>query len=438
MAKYLCVLLLIPFVYNGLIGVVQINRHGARAPSNFPGLSSKILYGSSNYQLTINGYKQHEILGQWVAERYMQYDYTLLSEHYNPEEILFKASPEERTIFSGTAFIKGMFPKSNIFPIFTNHTQMRADNSPPLKNYKMRVRHQDIPIIVLDPKNDKIFHSQHCRINTLSQTSLKSTLEHQNFYNISMDEVTDALNEIRHQVPSLFKDKRIEDIYTMEFFSALTAFIIPIQFHTDNKYLQLSSETNALVEKFQLQKVYGLRMIDSETNKMVNSAIFDEILNYFETFIQGGQLKFVLYSGHDTNIIGMIVNLLSKETILEMIQNHNEYFNFLQPNFASSFIFELHKFVNGDNTEKHFVRILYNNEILNEGFAAGIKYNESLNGIEYDSLKSFLNSRINSDYQHLACGDFNNSNELVEEGEDLIELDQKLNDFNQITYVTVS
>src|SRR5574343_1367620 len=85
-----------------LIGVVQINRHGARTPLKYREETEAMFFNSGLGQLTINGLRQHELLGRWIGERYMYNtngDFNILKEDHDPNQIHIRSSPIQRTIF---------------------------------------------------------------------------------------------------------------------------------------------------------------------------------------------------------------------------------------------------------------------------------------------------------------------------------------------------
>jgi len=72
--------------------------------------------------------------------------------------------------------------------------------------------------------------------------------------------------------------------------------------------------------------------------------------------------------------------------------------------FASSFILELHS--NNDaygKLENYFVKIILNGEEIKEGLHKGLVYYESLGGFEYNQFKSYLQSRIDPNYDDIFC-----------------------------------
>jgi len=384
-----------------LIGVIDVNRHGARTPENFDNLTSYLFFGSTGSQLTINGYQQQELLGQWIAERYIYDDYHLLSEEYNPHEVIFKSSPAERAIFSGTAFIKGLYPNSNVQPFYENK-KIRNDDVPPIKNFELRRKKPIIPLTVTDPDNDYLFHTVSCKLDS-NEVKIKELLPKISLFNYTDEEIRNTIDEIKSQLEEPFIGIPPAEIYTRKFLKSLVSFIRPVQYHYINRY-NFTQKATEIMNKFQIEKWYGIRMTEGKLLKLINSGFYSQFTYYFDKMINERKLKFVLFSGHDTNIIGILVNLLSLDRIIDMTKEISKFYNFLQPPYATNFLFELHSY--HDNIfkrERYFIRFIYNGETLREGFREGMAYNYILDGIEYDVFKGFLMSRIEPSFRTLNC-----------------------------------
>ena len=72
MSKNLLFLILISLILKTspeLIKVIQINRHGARSAETFPKYLNQQFWGI-NEKLTINGYRQHQLLGKYIKKIY--------------------------------------------------------------------------------------------------------------------------------------------------------------------------------------------------------------------------------------------------------------------------------------------------------------------------------------------------------------------------------
>ncbi len=102
-----------------LISVFEINRHGARTPKYFQERQEKLFFGSKNMQLTINGFRQEQLLGRFIRQRYVE-NLKFLSPEYKSEEFSLLSSPTQRTIFSAAGFLSGLYPNHILKNMYTN------------------------------------------------------------------------------------------------------------------------------------------------------------------------------------------------------------------------------------------------------------------------------------------------------------------------------
>ena len=159
--QYLSFLLLLHFIFiceSELIGVVELIRHGARTPMSLEESNAKLYFGSRKGQLTFNGFRQHVLLGRWLRRRYVNGEVgRLFSGLDRSEELKVYSSPRERTIFSATAHISGLFPNSYTKLVYDNQ-ELKNDDTPPLKGFRIDKEYgREISINVLDYKKDFIF-----------------------------------------------------------------------------------------------------------------------------------------------------------------------------------------------------------------------------------------------------------------------------------------
>ncbi|MFM7851679.1 MAG: hypothetical protein ACKO96_07095, partial [Flammeovirgaceae bacterium] len=56
------------------MGAFELVRHGARTPL-IKESHSELYFGTQRSQLTINGFRQHFLLGKWIKKRYMSNKY---------------------------------------------------------------------------------------------------------------------------------------------------------------------------------------------------------------------------------------------------------------------------------------------------------------------------------------------------------------------------
>lgn len=393
-------ILLIKIISPKLQGVIHINRHGARTPQGFIDLTNKIFFKANSETLTINGMRQLDLLGKWVRERYILKE-KLISKNYQPNEMIFKSSPTERTIFSAYSFIKGVYPSVDVKNIFPDHL-MKNDDVPPIPDFKLNGNYEEIPVEVMDPDNDPYFQASQCRIKGYNET-IKEMMEKYHVYNFTQAEINQTLNEVREQLPELFENETDEEIYTFQFLKKVNSFLISAQYHYDNHFFNLTQEADTIFKKVQIGKWYEIRILKSLATVLVNSGLYDDMLNYFKGFLNGSQTKYVFYSGHDNTLISIFTSILSSQSILDKMADLDKYYNFLQPPFASSLLFEIHSVERHFLQNKFVVKIIYNNTPITEGFDHRLKYDEELGGIEFGNFSQFLISEIDYRYKSLDC-----------------------------------
>lgn len=418
-------LYLVQKCFTNLIGVIQLNRHGARTGRHFSNLTSSLFYGSGEEELTINGLRQVEKLGQWIADRYIHYDYKFLSREFNQEEILIKTSSKVRTIFSAASFMKGMYPLSDIMPVFLNHCRydkkcnyLKEDDVPPIINYSIKRKLPNIKLTVADPDEDILFHTDQCRFDSISEKgeNIEKYLIKKDLYNITIEEIKEAIDEIKAKWKMPFVGLPDDIIYTKKYLNYLFAFIAHTEYHFENKYFSLSTKTFNLMKKIHIEDWYSYRLIENWALRLINSPTYDTFLTFLDLFKKrkeeaDGKFKFLLLSGHDTNIVNILSTMLKKGKLMEMLMNVENFYDILQPPYASSFIVEIHSHhnqsdynVNFLNPEKsHFIRILYNGQTLKDELHEDIIYNHSIDGIDYINFRKFLVNRIDMTYKYLNC-----------------------------------
>ena len=403
-----------------IIGVVEIIRHGARTPSTFMEASAKLYFGARKAQLTINGYRQHILLGRYLRRQYVLGDKEkLFSKKFNPQEIRVISSPRQRTIFSATAHVMGIFPKT-IPKIIFGHKHFRNNDSPPIKNYKSnKVDGKEFNIQVLSYKNDYIFHTLKCRRKGSSKR-LKEEMKKEKIFNLSKTEVSDAVKDILQKYNFMLANKSsynndaefkefqknyYKSVFKKSFFKKLIAFIRPFKYH-HNSYNKLKPKNLKTIEKFLLNKWYQTRVKDSKELKLGVSAQFKEIIQFFEDRIANKNKELMLVmSGHDTNLVNFITNILDPVFLRKMIDNSmrnlNDY-TFLIPPLASSILLELHK---SNKDGSYFINIVYNGQSINSiKFRTKVKFLKDVNGVSYNDFKLLLKSRVDESYKNLVCG----------------------------------
>lgn len=506
-----------------LIGVIQVNRHGARTGDGFEDLSSKLFFGTKSKQLTISGISQHELLGHYIADNYMHNpdkDLNILASEFSENEFKVFSSSLQRAIFSGFGFIKGIYPVSKFklnfigkknFTLNKNYSNLISSDlltnvTLPISGYAPRRQVPEIPLNIVDGETDSIFKIKNCKIKIgdflFSNLTVKELIGLDNVrlnYSepivLSKDEIESAVEEIKDKFPIAFlkrmlpknknnknffekanknenendkinellkteaellaekneneinfnnnkfdsgenkkikKNKKIKcpqeeffnekvqkELLTVpdksKFLKKVNSFLRFAQFHFGNNFLVLSENTQITLNKIQVNKSYHYLLSKSNNQKLLNSRIFDEFKFYLVDFLKNylqnkpKRLKYVVYSGHDSNILGILANFFDRKFLLEKMQNLKAHYYFVQPDLASHFILELHTLKKtegflGLNTFDTFIRLVYNGKNLSEGLNKDFfVYNERLEGFELKNFLRFLDTQIDLEYKNLNC-----------------------------------
>lgn len=476
-----------------LIGVIQVNRHGARTGDGFEELCSKLFFGTKSKQLTINGISQQELLGHYIAEKYMHNsddELSVLSKEFNENEFIIFSSAVQRAIFSGFGFIKGIYPISKFklkfigkenanstLPIIKNYSNLASSDlltniSLPINDYIPKRKIPDISLNILDGDTDTIFRIKNCKIKIgenqnqtfYSNLTLKELIILDNIsynytqpLNFTEEEIKNAVKEIKEKFPIAFirgllskKEKskinhldklkildkneknqledencfsKIEAPHILEFhishnkkfLKKVNGFLRFAQFHFGNNFIILSPATQLTLNKIQVNKSYNLLLSPSKFQKLLNSRIFDEFKNFLLEFLKNHlqnkekRLKYVVYSGHDGNILGIIANFFDRKFLIKQMLDLYPNYNFVQPDLASHFLIELHINKENDNflalkNSELFVKLNYNGKYLTEGLNKDyFVYNKKYEGFDFKNFVKFLESQIDFQYKSMNC-----------------------------------
>ena len=392
-----------------VIGVFEVIRHGARTPLP-KGNTNNFYIGTMNSQLTINGLRQHLLLGRWIRERYIDGTaYKLFEENFdemNLEEVEIISSHRQRSIFSSASHILGMFPKAIIKLKLEGHVEIKNNDIPPIKNFDHDSRDgREIMITVLNGRKDNMFKAAYCKLQDEKENLIKSLRNNKtNIFLITKNEKIKAIDEILNNYKDVLGVDGIDlnkEKYSDKTFRHIISFLRPFKYHYVRK-LNLSKSSHDTIAKFVLNKFYNIRLKDTVKLRLMVSNIFDTLSNFFVNRINNKTIKrFYLLSGFDNTIADIISNLLSpdylKEKIYEAV-NNIDTFNFLVPPVASSVIFELLK----DERNLNYVRIIYNGKVVNGKFLKPLNVVDN-EFIEFDGFINLVKSRIVKDYDELKC-----------------------------------
>jgi len=405
------ILLLVTNVFSKIQSVININRHGARSPKSFNNISSKLYYGGARSQLSVQGLRQHQLLGKWIYQKYVK-EHKLLTKHYEPLDSLFISSPSQRAIFSGTAYIQGLYSKYIVKPVFGKEkSNMKGDNFPPIKDFKEQIhpkRLKEIPLKIVNSYGDFLFHSVNCKMTKDSKEEVKKEefIKKSIFPEYTQEEIVSVVNDVKDHLPYLFTDISPEVYYTKKFMSTLFSYLKQIEPVLKETH-DFKETTYQALRSFFINKNYGLAITDSRGVKLASSGFLNNILKYFDMHVKNdfiNKKKLVLFSGHDTNLFAIWANLLDNQYLLNKCidgKYNAKSYEFLIMSFASSFIVELHS--HDFAKDIYYVKIIFNGEEINDGFHKDLVYEDILGGFEYENFKKFLLSRIDPFYRELYC-----------------------------------
>jgi len=404
--KLIILLLTLKLILNKLLSVVDLNRHGARTSYSFPDKSEKI-YGSGKMQLTINGFRQHQILGEFVNNKYIK-QLKFLSSEYNQNNFEAFSSQTERTIFSATAFLTGLYPGYKIKVNYDETEDFRTDDSFPSSINPLKIL--EIPVQVITKKKDSIFHALNCKLENKSLKETSECTEKGPIYPISSEDFKNSCDELRTFL-KITESEGPKENYDHVKLNYLSDFYTSYVYHMMGKLRgsNISDKTKVILKKEKLNKWYCERIHDFKKYRLSASNFLDKIYNYFKKSEEAHKknsedyTKMVLFFGHDTNFVNLFTNIFKTEFLKEMLNkaiDDEQIYNFLVPPFASNIFFELHF---NEETGNYYVEIIYNGEYINKG----IKYidDENIKGnmIDFKDFSKLVENIIDKDYLKLAC-----------------------------------
>ena len=397
-----------------VLGVVEIFRHGARAPKTNFSSGPKLYFGSKRSQLTINGFRQQILLGRWLRRRYIYGDsYKLLSESsLKQNEFIIYSSPTQRAIFSSSAHLLGFLPQTTIKINFLGQQEVKTNDIPPITNFKLRKSYKEIVVNVVDPNNDSMFKPQVCRRKE-SMLNLIEEINKKDIFSISQKELKFAIDDILEKYGEFYENKTfhkefLEDgnKYSSLTLTNLVDVLRQYKYHNNIEFddLKLDSISLVALKKNRLNYFYNHRLDDSLGKKLYVSHMFSLIEEFFEKKLKNNtEVKMIMFSGHDNNIVDVISNLLDsnflRNIIFKAVKSRKDYY-FVVPPLASSIVIEL---VKVEGHELPFIKFLYNGDEITSHFAQHLEYEEDLGLLSYKGFMKLLSSRISDEFRSLKC-----------------------------------
>ena len=186
-------------------------------------------------------------------------------------------------------------------------------------------------------------------------------------------------------------------------FEDLVLSFIPLRYHFKYDSLKLNPTIEKILKKQQINTFYSKKLVDNKEKRLLFTLFMTDVLNKLDNIINTKSKSINIYSGHDTNLVNILTNILDVNKVKKSIKNCIEKeenidiencFNFYIPPFASSIFFELNEFSIKGSTEKElFINVNYNNNTITENWVEGIDFVEG-KGIKLDNFIKVFKERV--------------------------------------------
>ena len=395
-----------------IIGIAELIRHGARTPSYYEKQTENLFYHTSKYQLTVQGFQQHEILGAFLAKKYNEFfaDSNRLS-------ISISTSPRQRTIFSAIGHSKGLFPDFKLhYKNENSQLELREDDVPPGIGLERVVNLKYLNIDITDPFMDYIYHPHNCvyygfsiykknkrflsNDSEIHMKTVKEMLPIRILFQLKQFEIEEAIKKIQTALKETF-DGLVEQwdfdtkTYDEHNLKNLIGTLIPIRYHiigNKREKLFFNNEIETIIKKATINKFYKDKLNNTKWVILLASGFFEDLLTKFDNVLNKSTGKsFSLYSGHDSNLVSILVNLLDhnkiEKRLINSLNSSNDDWSFFIPPFASNILFEL-----SSENKDIFIKIIYNGKEIDQDFIDGLVYVNG-KGIHYETFKKVITEK---------------------------------------------
>ncbi len=305
-----------------LIFAIDVIRHGDRTPiKEIP--NDKHVWSEGMGELTARGMQQEFSLGQGFRSMYIE-RYKLLPKSYSASTMYVRSTDYNRTLMSAEAVLMGLYPLG---------TGPQINNSPALPS-----QYQPIPIHTVAQKEDPLFEDRTHGPGFESRV-IEYVINTPNWQN-KVNLYQDKLNKW-----GLISGMSLKGLYPVSGLGD-TLYIRSLY----NIPLPKGMSENDSKEILALADWIHVNVFQPyEVGSYASSALLKEINNYLSTAAKGeNQLKYVLFSAHDSTILGLMSGLKSPLA--------------KSPPYASDVKFLLFKETNKNIL---FVNIIYNGTIVN-------------------------------------------------------------------------
>jgi len=299
--------------------VTVVWRHGDRAPSDgtFPTDTGngELTWPQGFGELSQAGMRQHQHLGEFLRQRYVD-DYGFLSGNYSTKEIYIRSSSFNRTLMSAMSNLVGMYPTPNGMDMLDDIPlwQPIPVHSQPREKDPMLWMSCPCPTVDDIYYNQVMQSDQVKQIEQENQDFLNFLLKNTGMPHMTLDDVWDVWDPLNCE--RIYNDTHTWPTWvTEEVFDQLT----PLMHLSTTFYYH-----DTRIQRFRGSLLYN----DIATR-------FDQKANRAAE-IQPPELKYYVYSAHDTTMTALFENLGA--------------YNGHLPDYATAIMFELHEKTKGAYT----------------------------------------------------------------------------------------
>ena len=267
-------------------------------------------------QLTEKGVLQLQDLGRYLRSRYVN-EFCYLSPIYKASydqscKLFVKSTNYKRTIFSADSLLNGLYDDKQRF---------NGDRIP------IHIDQENEYFLYTNPKCKKYYRNFFASFSKLTKT------------------IPDEIKRI---------DERLTRFYGIGGVKLVNALNIRLKTNTDLPLMNIINRNE--MEKFVNYFVDIAYNVFAKENmlRMSNGVLLGKLLNSFEN----DRDKFVINSGHDFTLAGLLWCLLRHCQDKDILDKHHSW-----PDYADSLIFEVWEYDNNDNYIRK-VRIIHNQDIM--------------------------------------------------------------------------
>ena len=383
------------------VKVFELARHGART-SVHETIKEAIIPGYEYGELTPNGERMAYLLGKQIKLSYPG----IFDKSFNVTHLEIRSSSKQRCVRSAISQILGILELGDGENITPNEKANPRFYTPPIDGfnsslsgaYALEEGYEYHNSIILQPDMDfTFFPSYQLACPDLAKKVWATQQQLTDKYRSLGEGITNKLKAAGFDPIKLVG----HDIYdTKDLFKMYDQMVTYENFYGKT----FPGMTEDILKEMKLFGTLGFNsyLNEKDVRHIWNDNIARDIVKSFDENISGKSgNRFVLYSGHDSNLqaFSYILKRTSLDCVVNLIKGtESKEACDLFPSFLSNFIFELNKH---KSSGKYFVRVLFENEPIKV-----CPDNTDVFYCKFDDFKDFMQNSVfyNKDDKMQVCG----------------------------------